>query len=66
MRRTGCYEKPDKKFRLGDHGRPLGKTVYQAKSEVEVHFKKRKHCLLIHSINTYRRTELLKLYFIIA
>lgn len=55
-------KKITKKFRLGDHGRPSRNRVTQAKSGIELHLKKKKQYLLIHSINTYKRTEVTKLY----
>lgn len=45
--------------KLGDHGRLLKNTIYQAKSGVEVHVKKKKYYLLIHFVSTYK----MKLYF---
>lgn len=40
-----------------------GQIRLQSKKWVDAHFKKRKRYLLIHSINTYKRTEVMKLYW---
>lgn len=45
-------------FRMGDHGRPSRNSVYQEKSGLKLHFKKSKHYVLTHFLNTYKRTEM--------